>query len=104
MNEQEQAVFAATVMGLEMCIVHIFNCLDHKNVMARADAMQSLAKTAFLMAPTNALAARIVQHVVNGLQNTRPAPNDGGGGQTLPKKPRRRPIPATWTVLDGGKA
>ncbi len=51
MNRDTAMALAKLVSGLELAIIHIFNCLDAKGVMSRPEAIQSLEETIRFLPP-----------------------------------------------------
>jgi len=61
-------VIQGSVTGIEVAIVHIFNCLDRKGVLTLEDAEKSLRETReFLPEGTSKLASIVLRQIEQGL-------------------------------------
>lgn len=66
--------------GLEFAVAHIFNLLDQRGVLTRADAIASLLSTREALPPEMpAEAARVFDHLARGLRSLRDPPAEASG-------------------------
>lgn len=93
MNKDQMLVISQMVQGLELAIVHAFNCLHHKDVLPRSEAISSLRATAEALPESlsQSQVPMILRHIVAGLESIKD-PDPSGPNSTRP----------FLTVIEGG--
>lgn len=96
MDPAEARVLSAMFEGLEIAIVHIFNCLHHKGLLPLAEAKASIERTADGM-PTGSPAAGVVLRQIAVLIGQQ----DDGSPPAGPNQPPPQTRP-NLRVIHGG--
>lgn len=64
------------MVGIELAVGHVFNCLHQKGVMTREDAIASLAKTIQVnqdhLAPETVMALKHIKGMIEGIEQSDP--------------------------------